>query len=273
MKSLETRAKVLADSVSRDGNRLTTLEVTFPRMLLPEFNTHRMFSRNFRSSRAVPTSKLIKEVRDSPYVPERFGRNEKGMQSRNDLGSLEDAQARAVWLEASESACKLAEQLAAIGVHKQWVNRLLEPYMHVHGVVSSTEWANFFDQRDHPDAQPEIRKLAQVMKEAIYSSVPEHTNWHLPYLTAEEKAQLEKPTAMAVFAARCARVSYTPFNSSTASMEEDLRLYNDLVQANPPHLSPLEHPSMGAGMHKSNYTGWDQFRHMTWMNGGQTKLD
>lgn len=36
-------AKILADSLSPDGVRLTTFEITFPRIILAEFNTHRMF--------------------------------------------------------------------------------------------------------------------------------------------------------------------------------------------------------------------------------------
>ena len=48
-------AEVLIDSVNPAGQRLTTFVLRFPRFVLSEFNTHRMFSRNASSSRAIPT--------------------------------------------------------------------------------------------------------------------------------------------------------------------------------------------------------------------------
>jgi hypothetical protein len=54
--------KILADSISPDGVRLTTLEVVMPRIVLAEFNTHRMLSRNSASSRAIPIEKMIRMV-------------------------------------------------------------------------------------------------------------------------------------------------------------------------------------------------------------------
>jgi hypothetical protein len=72
------RARILLDSVSSAGIRLTTLEVEFPRYLLAEFNTHRQFSRNFRSSRAVPVERMLTEIEQHPFVPLYFGKNQPG---------------------------------------------------------------------------------------------------------------------------------------------------------------------------------------------------
>ena len=57
-------ARVLLDSVSPGGVRLVTMEVRYPRFIHAEFMTHRMFSRNAGSSRALPIRKMIAAVRD-----------------------------------------------------------------------------------------------------------------------------------------------------------------------------------------------------------------
>jgi hypothetical protein len=75
--------KVLADSIyglsSGQTARITTMQVTFPRFILAEINTHRAFSRNSASSRAIPTEKIIEQVVTNPFIPETFNRRVKGM--------------------------------------------------------------------------------------------------------------------------------------------------------------------------------------------------
>lgn len=97
-------AQVIADSVTETGARLTTLELTFPRLVLAEFNTHRVFSRNSASSRAIPVSKQIAKVIDFPYVPSTFGANQPGMQASVDLEGQKAEDAKAAWLVAKNDA-------------------------------------------------------------------------------------------------------------------------------------------------------------------------
>jgi hypothetical protein len=62
-------AKIVADSLSIHGDRLTTLLITFPRFILAEVNTHRMLSKNTSSSRAIPFEKMIQSVEKDPFIP------------------------------------------------------------------------------------------------------------------------------------------------------------------------------------------------------------
>jgi thymidylate synthase ThyX len=79
MSFIPYEARIVADSTNAKGNRLTTMVVVFPRIVLAEFNTHRVFSRNSASSRAIPVEKMIAMVEEQPYVPEEWGSNQKGM--------------------------------------------------------------------------------------------------------------------------------------------------------------------------------------------------
>ena len=147
-------AKVLADSISPDGVRLTTMEVTFPRIVLAEFNTHRMFSRNSASSRAIPVEKMIQRVLDDPFSPVWWGKNQSGMQAAEELSGEALRLARQHWLDARDFAisCVRLFQAPEISLHKQIANRLLEPFLWHTVVVTATEWENFFALRCHKDA-------------------------------------------------------------------------------------------------------------------------
>jgi thymidylate synthase ThyX len=233
-------AKVLADSVSPDGVRLTTLEVCLPRIVLSEFNTHRMLSRNSASSRAIPVEKRIKMIEEDPFIPEQFGKNQKGMQAEVDLEGTDGEQATATWLDAKDDAVKWARELAKLGVHKQLANRLLEPFAWHTVIVTATEWENFFNLRCNPDAQPEIRKAAELMRDAMAASKPReltYKGWHLP-LTTQDDAVLRTEDICKISVARCARVSYLTHDGKRDT-QADLDLYERLVTSG--HMSPLEH--------------------------------
>lgn len=156
-------AEIIADSINNQDVRLTTMQLTFPRYVLAQFNTHRQFSRNSASSRAIPIKTLIDRVENSPVVPKKFAANQKGMQPNNDI--LLDG--KDLWLSASRSATKWARKFKDLGVHKQWSNRILEPFLTVDVVVTATEWDNFFKLRCADDAQDEIRELACMMRDAL----------------------------------------------------------------------------------------------------------
>ena len=237
-------AKILADSISSAGVRLTTFEVVMHRFILAEWNTHRMFSRNARSSRAVPIAKLIKEVRENPAMPFYWGKNRKGMGAGEELTGLFLEQAKEQWLRAADDAACHAEAASDLGGAKEWVNRMLEPYLYCYGVVSSTDYRNFFGLRLQKDAQPEIRALAEAMWQAYKASTPEQLEpglWHLPYIEAIDYGYGEyEQTLIKVSAARCARASYYSFETNKrSSHEEDMALYDRLVSSG--HFSPLEH--------------------------------
>jgi len=241
-----TSASILADSISPAGYRITTLRVTFPRFVLPEFNTHRAFSRSFRSSRAVPTKVLLEEVRSNPVIPCEFGLNRPGMQASDNMVGCELEQAKFFWVKAAREAADRAEELAALHVHKQVTNRLIEPFLWVHGVVTATEWNNFFRLRCHNDAQPEFRALAIAMRTAIEESTPEqkyYGEWHVPFIREEDKRDmLNFEDILNISAARCARVSYKPFGSNSYStISDDLDLVQKLMGSDPKHFSPFEH--------------------------------
>jgi thymidylate synthase ThyX len=252
---------VLLDSVSPIGVRLTTLEVTFPRFVLAEFNTHRVFSRNSASSRAIPTAKLIERVEHHPAMPLEWGRNRAGMSAGEVLDGEDARRAQAIWLHARDEAAARVRELLELGVHKQELNRLLEPFLWHTVVVTATEWDNFFELRCAPSAQPEIRAAALRMRDAIAGSPPRpvaHGQWHAPLLQADEEA-LDAETRRRISAARCARVSYLT-HEGKREIAKDLELY-DRLRADR-HLSPFEHvatPAADAEFH-ANFRGWIQMR-------------
>lgn len=268
-------AKVVADSISESGSRLTTLEVTFPRMVLAEFNTHRDFSRNSASSRAIPVAKQLERIKSDPYIPIHWGANQSGMQAYTELDEEKRAEALKLWLSARDAAVSHVEQLMAIGLHKQITNRLLEPFMWHTVIVTATKWRNFWGLRANPDAQPEIRKAAELMRAAYDNSTPrlvKDGEWHLPYIQQDEMewARNNIDLAIKVSVGRCARVSYLT-HDGTRDHEKDIELYDRLVGSG--HMSPLEHVAtpMKKGLNalaaldsqrrlQGNFEGWEQHR-------------
>ena len=271
-------ARVVLDSISEAGDRLTTIEATFPRIVLAEFNTHRVFSRNSASSRAIPILKQLTRLEEDPYIPTYWGKNQSGMQAREELEGEARAQAIEVWMEAAEDAMRHAKRLLDLDVHKQITNRLLEPFMWHTVIVTATEWSNFFALRRDPDADPAIQGIANMMYDAMQASTPQllkKGEWHLPLIQPDElewaTANLE--LAKKVSTGRCARTSYLTHNGSR-DHDADIELYERLVSNG--HMSPPEHvatphyeePSMNdfgepsgyESLWSGNFRGWKQFR-------------
>ncbi|WKZ86273.1 FAD-dependent thymidylate synthase [Ralstonia pickettii] len=268
-------AKVIEDSIAAHGKRLTTLQLEYPRFIHAEFMTHRVFSRNASSSRAIPVAKMIEQVRTKPAMPIHWGKNQPGMQAKEQVSNETATTAAANWVRAAVDAANRAEVLMDLGIHKQVVNRILEPFQHIHVVVTATEWENFFELRDHPDAQPEIQALAGTMRIAMDCSEPNRVkrdrgdarNWHLPYVSNEERyVHRDSPELLAKLStARCARVSYLTHDGANPSIEKDLELFDRLVGARPLHASPTEHqayPLPLAGQSSKNFKGWRQHREL-----------
>jgi len=275
------RAKVVAHSVYPGGPEIVSVQATGQRFILSELNTHRGLNKNSASSRAIPFPKQVQKIVDNLAYPEVWASEQKGMQGGDEIEHIEDwvdeegvsrPGARSLWRMASAQAIWMARDLAALGVHKSLVNRLLEPFMWHTVILTGTAWENFFDQRCHPDAQPEIRVMAEAIRTAIQNSTPMHRNegeWHLPYVgddphacedaAARTTSEADYYAMLAkISAARCARVSYLT-QEGKRDIAEDLKLYDRLTlrqqqviaDHSPIHWSPLEHVA----------TPWPENRH------------
>ncbi len=277
--TIETSARIVADSIA-DGHRLTTMEVTFHRFVLAEFNTHRVLSRNSASSRAIPVEKQLERISDSPAWPISWPCEKPGMQGGTELEGDDLAEAKALFELVRDFTVEAVSNYVyahpdkAHRLHKSVINRLLEPFMWHTVVVSSTEWDNFFGLRCSPLAQPEIRVVAEMMRYVYSTSTPVvrsrkgrhpkgHTNWHLPYITDEERVSLSLSDLQKISTIRCARVS-SLHAGKVGEYDADYELFERLTSAIPPHASPLEHIATpcNADQHHGNFEGWHQLRHM-----------
>lgn len=254
-------ARVIADSITMEGDRITTMEVTLHRFMLPELNTHRAFSRNSASSRAIPANKMVTRVRNDPAMPITWSTEKPGMSGGVALDVNVSRIASVVWQEACDDALDHADTLMRLGVHKSIINRLLEPFSWHTVIITATEWNNFFTQRCHEAAQPEIREAAEAMRTALELSIPNdvaYGNWHLPYLQDDE-LNLPTNTQLLLCAARCARVSYLTHDGQR-DQDKDWDLAQKLLKADPPHASPFEHIAMATYGQHANFKGWCSYR-------------
>ena len=246
-------AKIIADSESDEGLRMTTMEIEYPRFILSELNTHRMLSKNSASSRAIPVAKMHEHIRENTAAPVSWGINQPGMKAREELAGADLTWAKYTWAKARDSAIEYSQELAELNIHKQITNRITEPWMLMKTVISGTEWANFFWLRDHPDAQPEIQLLAHKMKQAMDESTPEYlaiNEWHLPYVHCERNRYgtmeyldhagepMTLVDARVVSASCCAQVSY---RKTDDSLDKAKRVFSQLIESVPAHASPIEH--------------------------------
>lgn len=263
-------AKILADSVAPCGKRLTTMSITYPRFVHSEFMTHRMFSRNAASSRAIPVAKMIREIEDDPVWPVWWGKNQSGMQAAEELDPKAQAEALDWWLNARDNAVADAASLMHLGLHKQIANRLLEPWMWITVIVSATEWENFFHLRCHPDAQPEVRKIAEMMRDLYRANTPRSVTpddaipWHLPLISQEDleywaTGELQTGDLVKIAVGRAARVSYLT-REGKRDPGADIALHDRLLESG--HWSPFEHVAcpMRTAEPSGNYIGWKQYR-------------
>lgn len=260
----QIKVSIIADSIGPNRVRITTMQLKYHRYIHGEFMTHRVFSRNASSSRAVPVKTTLKQVWSDPAMPVQWGANKAGMQSEATLSPFRAELAAGLWKAAAKVACVMAWSLMKIGLHKQWANRVLEPWQFIHVLVTATEWDNFFELRCHADAQPEMRALAEKMMTAYLWSIPkqlEAGEWHLPYVSEYIN---ENSVQMSV--ARCCRVSYLKHDGNQPSMADDLLLFDRLVGAQPIHASPCEHQAQalpvisGQDSWSGNLRGWVQYR-------------
>lgn len=281
-------AKVILKSWSavKGSPNIVTVQMRYPRFIHAELMTHRVFSRNARSSRAVPVWKMLKEIWSNGVTPLYWGSNKPGMQAGKELTGWRLWLVKALWGCAKYASLGFGWMMMKTGTHKQVINRILEPFMHIDTLVTSTEWENFFDLRLHADAEPHIRDLALAVQNAINAApagLLEHGQWHLPYIRPDDydkaltapdetlesdRAGVEK--LIAISAARCARISYAPFDGD-GSIEKELERYKLLVGSKPMHASPVEHQATPDRLKGNlwerralhgNFVGWIQWRQM-----------
>jgi len=269
----QTNVAVIADSIAH-GVRLVTLALRYPRFIHSELMTHRVFSRNAMSSRAVPVAKMIEQVRTNPAMPCHWGSNKPGMQAGDELKDSDLAKARAHWRSSAADAATRAERMMELGLHKQVCNRILEPFQWMHTLVSATEWDNFFALRVHPAAEPNFQLLAKMIQKEMEQSSPAERGghpissvaaWHLPYISIEERDKYcDNPYHLAKLStARCARVSYLNHDGTAPNQEADLALFLRLMGSDPKHASPSEHQAfrgLDPTLWSRNFRGWVQHR-------------
>lgn len=205
-------------------------------------------------------------IRDNPAKPAEWGLNRSGMQATEVLNPEQIERAEWLWKRAACYAIDFAEEMAKLNVHKQCVNRILQPYMWMTTVITSTQWDHFFSLRDHPAADPTFQKIARMIREAREASVPKNVaggEWHLPYVTDNERG-LPISVQQKLSAARCARVSFLKPGESHANEYEVA-----IKMAESGHWSPFEHQAAALNTEQfnkpqftGNLKGWKQLRKM-----------
>ncbi len=286
---MTTNARIILDSIGPNGARLVTMELTYHRYVHAELMTHRLLSRNSASSRAIPNAKLVQRIMEDPAIPVVWGTNQTGMQAAQPLEGEEAEQAKRHWLSARRDALHHSKELSdssgyGLNVHKQIVNRLIEPWMFITVLVTATELDNYFALRVHPKAQPEIEKVSRLALEACASSKPQRLKagqWHLPLVTGYDEDVLRQHDLSdahlcRISTGRCARTSYMTHEGKREPVK-DLELCNELQKNG--HMSPFEHAAQAMTTEEwkkyaehlacewinhripvGNFWGWRQFR-------------
>jgi len=293
------KAEIIADSINtKTGDRITSFILEYPRMVHAELMTHRVFSKNSASSRAIPIEKFIEQITVNPALPVWWGKNQSGMQAKEELDntikrvrsssepdSTDYEYAKIIWLEARDSAIEFAKRMNHLGVHKQIVNRLLEPWFHIRVILTGTEFENWFALRSHPDAQPEIQALSNMMLDQYNNSEPKRLQpdeWHIPFgdkidqsklndlwndgsgivhMSHEEWTKAVQDAKIKIAVARAARTSYFNYEGKD-DYRADIKLCDKLFGSSPKHLSPTEHVAQAypESVFIGNFKGWKQYR-------------
>ncbi|MCW5720745.1 MAG: FAD-dependent thymidylate synthase [Devosia sp.] len=280
MTTISAKTILRSRNAAAPGKVLSTLLVRMPRIILAEWNTHRVFSRNAASTRAIPTERLIQQVVDDPFIPTVWGRNQKGMQAGDNVADI--ASCEREWLLGRDRAVETARSLLNLGLHKQVAGRVLEPWMFTLVCVSSTEWANFLELRDHADAEPHIAMLAREVRKCLEDESTIQTlqpgEWHLPFVEEADlmsllqgvgpNVELALDRAKKLSVARCASTSYRTTDGFGMTLERAVSIFEKL-SSTPLHASPFEHIAVADGFDRGrwsapaehrNFVGFRQYR-------------
>ena len=272
------KATIAQDSTNSNGDRLLTFSLTYGRLIHSEMLRHRAASHSVKSSRAIPLKKYRKEVEENPYMPVKFGTNQKGMQA----GEETDATAshgKTVWKISAKIACLMHSMMEKANIHKEVANRILEPYVWVEETLTVEHDAlvEMGKLRIHEDAQEDIRVVIEMMLEAAEQNTPlllKNNEWHLPYVVRKRSENDDKLSyfdndgklltldeAIICSAARCARSSYANHDNSMTTYENDSKLADRLIGSDPMHLSPFEHQARPFNNDEERGKFCSNFRH------------
>lgn len=297
---------------------ISTFLQTYPRWIHAEERTHRVISldeeieialktpvlmsdddmsRNASSSRALPVERMLQDIIDNPAIPLFWGKNERGMQAWTELQGDEKEEAIEKWMLSLRQTIDVAREMIALKVHKQIVNRILEPYSHIRVLTTSVEWLNYLALRDHPDAEPHILRLAQALRSELEREDNiqwlEPDQWHMPFMDITDEhgepvilsgtnfaENLALSNGIKLCVSRCASTSYKTVDGFDMSLERACKLHDRLIHHDPMHASPAEHaacadrlldaPVHAGGMciewqhqnQHANFKGFRQYRHM-----------
>lgn len=247
---------------------LGTFELVYPRMIHSEVLTHKQLSRNCASSRAIPIETMLKEIENDIAVPVHWGKNQSGMQAKEELQGEALDDAKYLWGLSARNAVKVSRKLAATGVHKQVANRITEPYQHMKTVMSGTDWKNVFYLRNHKDADPTIALLFKQMQE-LWENTEELAvdtdEFHTPYVESlmtakggviwreyfnENHEIISVEDAIKISASCCAQTS---FRKNDSSADKADMVYDRLVNSKPVHASPFEHQGKPMQKHENPF--------------------
>lgn len=256
-------ASIMADSINGvTHDRLTTFQVECPLWVWYDLLTHRLLSRNASSMRAEPFASIRARIYSRPNFPSPTTTYAKGMVSNEVMMPEHQRQADRAFRRALNTIMERHHDLEELGASKQDANTLLMPFVTMTGILSATEWANFFKLRCDAGARPAFQTLAKMMRQLYSDSAPKVLNpgaWHLPYIAASEDTQpVNRRQVHSV--ARCARVSWLKHDKMTATFDEDANRHEQLIRDG--HWSPFEHQAVALPrrMMVGNYVGWLQYR-------------
>ena len=282
-----TQSAIVVAHSECNGKEIITMQIREWRPIHSELMTHKMLGKSAGSSRARPSAAISEQVAHYPMMPVEWGANEPGMKANKLLDPDVQVKAQEIFRQAAYDAAQAAKALADLGVHKQIVNRIQEPYTFIDVLITGTEWNNFFYLRDHEDADPTMRDLAIKMRDAKEKSIPtllKPGEWHLPYITDAdwewvgnyckiERITRDEPTYQEVVevlrkisAARCARISYKLFDGTTNQLK-DLELFDKLLTSQPLHASPSEHQATPMKVMGFAPAMWEHNHPYTWEHG------
>lgn len=249
--------KVLLDSTNPyNGQRLTTLHCTYPQFIHQQVLTHRVFSRNSSSLRAISTNRAIDEFE---IVYPQWTAEKKGMQGEviTDTETIEKANHI---VETMQQFTKVScDILRSLGIHHQDINNYLRPFQNIHTVITATDWSNFFSQRLHESTKPDMQNLAQLIYNALEDSEPVEQYSHLPLIGTCPPTGFNFEQLQLIAAARLARISYFKWTDDPI---KDLALANKLIEQK--HPSPFEHVAFAQkdDSYFANFKSWKQLRHV-----------
>ena len=249
--------KVLLDSVNPYTNvRLTTLHCVYPQFIHQQVLTHRMFSRNSSSLRAISFDRADSEF-DTVYPT--WTLEKKGMQGPLVEDFKTKLMADCIVDEMDNFVSSRCARLEELGIHHQDINNYLRPFQNIHTVITATDFENFFQQRLHESTKPDMQRLAQLIYDALEESKPEETIWHTPLISDLLESTYTNKQLELISAARLARISYFKWQDDP---QKDLELAKKLIENN--HPSPFEHIAFAQqdNEYYGNFKSWKQLRHI-----------